>query len=225
MKSFARLSQRQQNMLRYLQRYTREYGFPPSIREIGDNCNIGSTSVVNYNLKRLVEAGYIERLGRVSRGLRIIASIPGEPQPPSTSEGDAQLVPLLGRIAAGEPIPLPEDIAHHIDQDDYIAVPSKLLGNSAPHELFALTVRGDSMVDSMINDGDIIILRRQQTAENGDMVAAWLPQENETTLKHFYHEGRRIRLQPANSDYEPLLVPASNCEIKGKVLSVMRSFH
>ena len=92
-------------------------------------------------------------------------------------------------------------------------------------EVFALTVRGDSMIDSMIQDGDIVILRQQNTAENGEMVAAWLNEENETTLKHFYREAEQIRLQPANREYQPIFVHPANCEVKGKVLSVMRSFN
>ncbi len=225
MKEFSKLSKRQQNMLRFMHRYTGEQGFPPSIREIGEECEIGSTSVVNYNLNKLVEAGYIVRSGKVSRGLRIIAAIPGLSQsPPVIGLPAPNRVALVGRIAAGQPISLPDDIAHHIDEDDYIAVPPHLLGGYDEAEVFALTVRGDSMVDAMIQDGDIIILRRQNTADNGEMVAAWLPDDNETTLKHFYREADSIRLQPANASYQPLYVHPSNCEIKGKVLSVMRSF-
>ena len=225
MKEFHRLSQRQQNMLRFMQSYMQERGFPPSIREIGEECDIGSTSVVNYNLNRLVDAGYIKRSGKVSRGLRIIRAIPGFPRanPVIGAIGQHQ-VALVGRIAAGEPISLPEDIGHHIEEDDYITVPPGLLGGYEASETFALTVRGDSMIDAMIKDGDIVILRRQNTAENGEMVAAWLPEDNETTLKSFYREAGRIRLQPANRDYEPIYVHPANCEIKGKVLSVMRSF-
>lgn len=226
MKDFNKLSKRQQNMLRFMHDYTEARGFPPSIREIGEDCDIGSTSVVNYNLNKLVEAGYIARAGKVSRGLRIVAAIPGVSAAPRvigmpTAE---PRVALVGRIAAGEPIALPEDIGHHLDEDDYIAVPPQLLGGYETSEVFALTVRGDSMVDSMIQDGDIVILRRQNTADNGEMVAAWLPEDNETTLKHFYREADNIRLQPANMAYEPIFVHPANCEIKGKVLSVMRSF-
>lgn len=225
MKDFRRLSKRQQNMLRFMHAYTQERGFPPSIREIGEECDIGSTSVVNYNLNKLVDAGYIVRSGKVSRGLRIVAAIPGVSEAPRVIGMPApNRVALVGRIAAGEPISLPEDIGHHIDEDDYIAVPPQLLGGYDEGEVFALTVRGDSMVDSMIQDGDIVILRRQTTADNGEMVAAWLPDDNETTLKHFYREADNIRLQPANSAYSPLYVHPANCEIKGKVLSVMRSF-
>ncbi|MCY4146431.1 MAG: transcriptional repressor LexA, partial [Chloroflexi bacterium] len=179
MKEFHRLSARQQHMLRFMTAFVRENGYPPSIREIGDECLIGSTSVVNYNLNKLVEAGYIQRSDRVSRGLRIVGDIPGmqaETKPPLQ-------VALVGRIAAGEPISLPDDIAHHIDEDDYINVPPALLGKYDASEVFALAVRGDSMIDAMIQNGDIVILRRQNTAENGDIVAAWLKEDSETTLK------------------------------------------
>lgn len=225
MKDFKRLSQRQQNMLRFMSEYTEERGFPPSIREIGEKCDIASTSVVNYNLNKLVQAGYLERTGKVSRGLRIIRDIPGVS---SLRRLEANVisprVPLVGRIAAGEPISLPDDIAHHIDEDDYVAVPQEYFQGFDENEVFALTVRGDSMIDSMIQDGDIVILRQQSTANNGEMVAAWLPEDSETTLKHFYREADAIRLQPANEAYEPIYVHPANCQIKGKVLSVMRSY-
>lgn len=225
MKAFEELSTRQRNMLRFMYKYTRDRGFPPSIREIGEECDIGSTSVVNYNLNKLVDAGYLERSGKVSRGLRIIGAIPGvSPARRIVPVNAFQRVALVGRIAAGEPISLPEDIAHHIDDDDYIEVPPQFLRGFGESEVFALTVRGDSMIDSMIQDGDIVVLRRQNTADNGDMVAAWLPEDSETTLKHFYREANAIRLQPANQAYEPIVVHPANCEIKGKVLSVMRSY-
>ncbi len=225
MKNFYTLSKRQQHMMRFLSSYTLEHGYPPTIREIGEEVNIASTSVVNYNLNRLVDAGYIKRAGRVSRGLRIIADFPGMTAARVASDPSLRRVMLIGRIAAGEPISLPEDIAHHLDEDDIIRVPQQLLGGFDESEVSALTVRGDSMIESMIQDGDIVILRQQNTAENGEMVAVWLPEQNETTLKHFYREADSIRLQPANSDYEPIYVQPANCEIKGRVLSVMRSFH
>lgn len=225
MKDFKRLSQRQQNMLRFMSEYTEERGFPPSIREIGEKCDIASTSVVNYNLNKLVQAGYLERAGKVSRGLRIIRDIPGVSSLRRLEANVASpRVPLVGRIAAGEPISLPDDIAHHIDEDDYVAVPQEYFQGFDENEVFALTVRGDSMIDSMIQDGDIVILRQQSTANNGEMVAAWLPEDSETTLKHFYREADAIRLQPANEAYEPIYVHPANCQIKGKVLSVMRSY-
>ena len=224
MKTYNQLSARQQHMMRFMTAYVRDNGFPPSIREIGEECHIGSTSVVNYNLNKLVQAGFIERLGKVSRGLRIVRDIPGVRRSNILAARELQQVALVGRIAAGEPLSLPDDIAHHIEEDDYISLPPQLLGSYDESDVFALSVRGDSMIDASIQDGDIVILHRQNTAQNGDMVAAWLHEESETTLKHFYHQGDRIRLQPANSAYDPIEVLPANCEIKGKVLSVLRTY-
>ena len=224
MKSFRKLSKRQQSMMKFMAHYMKRQGYPPSIREIGEACGIASTSVVNYNLNKLVGAGYLERSDKISRGLRIVRRIPGMSAPRRVAaEADVNHVPLVGRIAAGEPISLPDDSGHHIDEDDWFPVPTALLQGYDEAEVFALTVHGDSMVDSMIQDGDIVILRKQSTANNGEMVAAWLLDDNETTLKHFYREAEDIRLEPANSAYEPIYVHPANCEIKGKVLSVIRN--
>ena len=197
--------------------------------KLGEACNINSTSVVNYNLNKLVKAGYLERSDKVSRGLRIIAPIPGmsaateEKLVRASSENNLNKIPVVGQIAAGTPIALPDEAGHNIDEDDFISVPNMLLNGYDEAEVFALTVRGDSMIDAMIQNGDIVILRRQNTANNGDMVAAWLPNDNETTLKYLYVEKDQIRLQPAHPTYDPIFVHPSNCEIKGKVLSVIRS--
>jgi repressor LexA len=230
MKDFDKLSSRQQNIMRFMFRYMEGNGYPPTIREIGEACNINSTSVVNYNLNKLVKAEYLERSNKVSRGLRIIAPIPGmsqseEEQVVHTTDNDNNRIPVVGHIAAGTPIALPDEAGHNIDEEDFISVPKMLLNGYDETEVFALTVRGDSMIDAMIQNGDIVIVRRQNTANNGDMVAAWLPENNETTLKYFHYESNkgRVRLQPAHPTYEPIFVHPSNCEIKGKVLSVIRS--
>jgi len=225
MKDFKKLSTRQQNIMKFMFRYMEDKGYPPTIREIGEACGINSTSVVNYNLNKLVSAGYLERSDKVSRGLRIIAPIPGMSSKKRVVRAASNLnkIPIVGQIAAGTPIAVPEDIAHNIDEDDIISVPNMLLNGYDEAEVFALTVKGDSMIDAMIQDGDIVILRVQSTANNGDMVAAWLPDDNETTLKHYYKEDDQIRLQPAHPTYDPIYVHPSNCEIKGKVLSVIRS--
>lgn len=169
-------------------------------------------------------AGYLERSDKVSRGLRIIAPIPGVTNKKRVRKDDSiKKIGVVGRIAAGEPISLPDDSGHHIDEDDIIDVPLMLLNGYDESEVFALKVYGDSMIDAMIQDGDIVILRKQNTANNGDMVAAWLPDDNETTLKHFYKDADQIRLQPAHPTYEPIMVHPANCQIKGKVLSVIRN--
>lgn len=224
MKDFKKLSKRQQNILKFMNHYMEESGYPPTIREIGEACDINSTSVVNYNLNKLVSAGYLERSEKVSRGLRIVTDIPGTTSKKRVRPNvDFRKVSMAGRIAAGEPISLPDDVGHYTDDDDIIDVPAMLLNGYDESEVYALKVYGDSMIDAMIQDGDIVILRKQQTANNGDMVAAWLPDNNETTLKHFYKEDNKIRLQPAHPTMSPIYVHPSNCEIKGKVLSVIRS--
>lgn len=220
MKTFEQLSERQRKILRFMSGYMNREGYPPSIREIGDAAGISSTSVVNYNLNKLVQAGFLGRQQRVSRGLRLLKEIPGMILPQSvTGEGPQFPVPVLGRIVASEPVPVPEDAM----VEDYVNVPAVWLQQENPEEIFALQVNGDSMIDAMIQDGDTVLLRRQQTANDGDMVAVWLLERDETTLKHFYSEGERIRLQPAHPLMDPIYVAANQLLIQGKVLHVMRA--
>jgi repressor LexA len=224
-KNFKKLSERQQKILHFMYDYMQEKGFPPTIREIGMATDINSTSVVNYNLNKLVVAGYLSRSDRVSRGLRLVANIPGKSEKKVKSSSDAQRIPLIGIIAAGQPIEVPEDIAHNIDDDDMLDIPPFLLGGVDASEVFALEVQGESMIDAMISEGDIVLLRVQQTAKNGDMVAVWLPERGETTLKYFYKEGDKIRLKPAHPTMDDIFVDARKCEVRGKVLSVIRRVH
>lgn len=224
LKQFNQLSERQRNILRFMDRYMQKNGYPPTIREIGENTNINSTSVVNYNLNKLVDAGYLERSDRVSRGLRIVADIPGTARNVKSPSRPA-LVPLIGHIVASEPVEVPDETGHFYDEDDMLEVPSLLLDGTDHADAYALTVKGNSMIDAMIRDGDIVIMRHQDTAENGDMVAVWLPERGETTLKYFFLEGDRIRLQPAHPTMAPIYVNATDCEIRGKVLSVLRQLH
>jgi repressor LexA len=228
MKSFEKLSERQRNILRFIDRYIMDNGFPPTIRNIGEATNIASTSVVNYNLNKLVQAGFLERVSSKSRGLRLVKAIPNGAS--NGSGGRRKLakaleparVPLIGQIVASAPVSVPEDMGYYIDEDSLLEVPESMLGGTPLSEVYALTVRGDSMIDAMIQDGDTVILRRITTASNGDMVAVWLDERNETTLKYFYDEGGRIRLQPAHPMMDAIYVDPRHCHIKGKVLSVLR---
>lgn len=205
------LSERQQRILTYIRDYIASNGYPPSIREIGAAVGISSTSVVNYNLNKLEQAGLIKRGREVSRGIQL--------QEDQTVARRVSLhIPLIGRIVAGEPIPVPDDLSF---DHETIEVSDVISGD--PSELYALEVSGDSMIDALVSDGDVVILRRQPTAKNGDMVAAWLEDRQETTLKFFYHEGDRVRLQPANPNYEPIYVPADQVSIQGKVVAVIRT--
>lgn len=207
-----KLSERQESILEFIHKHLGDNGFPPTIREIGRAVGISSTSVVNYNLNRLEERGYLTREKDVSRGLRLAADAPNLIPP-----GRLLRIPLAGPIAAGEPIDIGEGV---FDEEDAIELTRDLLPEH--DNLYALQVRGDSMIDAMVNDGDIVIMRYQQEAINGDMVAAWLTDREETTLKYFFKETDRIRLQPANPTMDPIYVDPAVVQIQGKVLMVVR---
>lgn len=209
------LSERQQNILEFVKTFTLANGYPPTIREIGAAVNISSTSVVNYNLDALQRGGYITRDRTVSRGIRLGE---GLPELASAAIGLVK-VPLLGRIAAGSPIDVPEGA---YTSDDTIDVPSDMLPTKTRDKIYALKVKGNSMIDALINDGDIVIMRHTESANNGDMVAAWIEDQEETTLKRFYLEGNRVRLQPENATMEPIYVDPSNVRVMGRVVAVMR---
>jgi repressor LexA len=228
-KDFGKLSERQRHILTFMHDYMTKKGYPPTIRDIGNATGINSTSVVNYNLNKLVSAGYLERSENISRGLRLVAQIPGKASDPQKKiihlTKHFERVPLIGQIVASRPVEIPEDTGHYYDEDDMIDIPPSMLNGVDPTEAFALVVKGDSMTDAMISEDDIVILRVQETANNGDMVAVWLPDRGETTLKYFYREGEKIRLQPAHPLMEAIYVDSKNCQIRGKVLSVIRHIH
>lgn len=221
------LSSRQKKILAFIERFIQRQGYPPTIREIGEAVNIASTSVVNYNLNKLVDRGYLERSPEVSRGLRLVKSdTPQEVGVRYAETASLLPVPLVGAIVASAPVPLPgEDFGYYYDTDDMIDVPQSLIGGTARDELFALRVNGDSMIDAMVADGDIVVLKRQNVAQNGDMVAVWLRERGETTLKNYFSEGRQVRLQPANPTMEPIYVDANQVEVQGRVLAVLRMVH
>lgn len=212
------LSPRQQAILEFIRAFTDENGYPPSIREIGKDVGISSTSVVNYNLNVLEQRSYIERQRDISRGIRLA------PDAEEAEKAEPSLqIPLVGVIVAGYPVPVPDsDFAAF---DEAISVTHDIVRGDTK-DVYALRVQGDSMIDALINDRDIVIVKRQQEVRNGDMVAAWLKEEKETTLKYFYWEERdnrrMIRLQPANPAFEPIIVHPSNLEVQGKVVAVVR---
>jgi len=210
------IGERHQKILDFIASYQREHKHPPSIREIGEYCDISSTSVVNYYLDQLEKTGHIERDRKISRGMRLTGNTP---------LGDMLRVPVLGVIQAGEPIPVPSnaDFGSFTPEDSVEIATSLMPVKEKGKELFALKVQGDSMIDAMVNDGDIVILKPSQDARNGDMVAVWLSDRNETTLKYFYKEKDGFRLQPANPTMKPIMIKKSEqVEIKGKVVMVIR---
>lgn len=222
MKDRTKLSERQRNILKFMESFIEQNGFPPTIRQIGEATGIASTSVVNYNLNKLVTAGYLGRTARASRGLRLVKNARGKATQPVSGGGQMARVPLVGTIVASAPVEIPDTVGHYIDEDSYFQVPPGLLRGIDSAQVFALKVKGDSMIDAMIRDGDIVLFRKQDTAENGEMVAVWLDQRNETTLKYFYREGARVRLQPAHPTMDPIYVEAAQCHVQGRVLSVIR---
>jgi repressor LexA len=214
-----KLTDRQRRILEFIQQFSQEYGYPPSIREIGRAVGISSTSVVNYNLNRLVEEGYLSRDQNVSRGIRLTERLAGA----ARQMADTLRIPLVGRIFASEPVPVPGTDTPIFGVDEAIEITRDLLPVSDEEGLFALQVQGDSMIDAMVGDGDIVVMKRVPTWQNGDMVAVWLKDREETTLKKIYREGRRVRLQPANPNMEPIYIEdPENLEVQGKVMLVVR---
>lgn len=218
-----KLSERQQKILDFIEAFLSEHGYPPTIRDIGKAVDIGSTSVVNYNLNKLVREGYLERAKNVSRGLLLVKEDEEAPKPSPRKVKVASydnIIPikLVGQIVASHPVAFFE---YH--EDEEIEVPTSMLGKVSPDQVYALRVKGHSMIDAMVDDGDIVILRRQETAQDRDMVAVWLNDSNETTLKYFFREGEQIRLQPANPEMDPIFVEPAHVEIQGRVLAVLRT--
>ncbi len=173
-------------------------------------CGISSTSVVDYNLKILEREGHIRRDREVSRGIELMDREKRRLVP----------VPVIGHIAAGEPMPVPSSDTWEMEPLETVEVSNEIVRGKG--EVFALKVKGTSMIDALINDGDIVLMQQANTADDGDMVAAWLKSEEETTLKKIHRERDRIRLQPANSALEPIYADPDNVEVQGKVLGVIR---
>ena len=209
-------SKRQKDILEYIGEYIEENGMAPSVRNIQDALGISSTSVVDYNLRILERDGYLNRRRDIARGIELLDEF-GKPK------SSVPKVQIVGRIAAGAPLPAFTQEGNAASQEfDTIEVAPELAKRYG--RLFALEVQGQSMIDALIDDGDVVVIRPTQTAEQGDMVVAWLREEEEATLKKFYVEGGRVRLQPANSSMEPIYCDATNVDIKGKVVSVIRSY-
>jgi repressor LexA len=211
------LTERHQKILDYLNDRL-SMGYPPSIREIGEAVGITSTSVVTYYLKQLSEMGLIERDAKFSRAVRLTDPV----------NKDLVKIPIVGPIAAGEPMLVPAPGVNYLgigNEMDAVDVARSLLPKGEKgSELFALKVKGESMIDAMINDGDIVIMKPAVKASNGEMVAIWLPNRDETTLKYFFKENDGYRLQPANPTMKPIMInKAEPLEIKGKVVMVIRS--
>ncbi len=208
-----KLSARQQAILNFIREFAEANNRPPTVREIGAGVGVNSTSVVAYNLNQLAEKGLLRRNRNISRGIELPdAGIPHD---------DSILVPIVGTIAAGQPIEVPESLPDPQTWDETVKLSPSMLPRRSD-QIFALRVKGYSMVDALIGDGDIVLMRPQRTAENGETVAVWLERERTTTLKRFYREGDRVRLQPANVTMEPIYADPDDVQVQGKLVGVIR---
>ena len=212
------LTPRQQKILDAIRTEIEQKGYPPSMRQIGDIVGLASLSSVTHQLGRLEKMGYIRRDPKLPRAIEILDDLEHEgtsahfPELPTfeVSDEDMVLVPLVGRIAAGGPITAEQSV------EDVLSLPRQLVGSG---KLFMLRVKGDSMIDAAICDGDWVVVREQHTADNGDIVAALL--DDEATVKVFRQVDGHTWLLPRNSQYEPIL--GDRATVMGKVVSVLRS--
>jgi len=198
-------------ILEFVRDFVEAKGYAPTVGEIQRGMDISSKSVVHKHLDALEEEGYIKRDSQVTRGIEV-AGVGKR----------TWAVPLLGTIAAGQPIPVPTEDTWRAVALDNVDIPSDLV--SSRRELFALRVKGTSMIDALVDDGDIVIIQAVNSVEDGEMVAAWLSDRNEATLKKFYRENGRIRLQPANQTMQPIYADPSNVVVQGKVSAVIRRY-
>jgi repressor LexA len=197
----SRLTHRQQEILTFVQRYTQSHGYPPSVREIGQAMGLTSSSTVHSHLEALERKGFLRRDPSKPRALEVLRN------------GDAPhhrvvSLPVVGRVTAGEPLLAQQNI------EDYLPVPAEMADGG---DAFVLKVRGDSMIGAGIYDGDLLVVRRQPTAENGDIVVARL--DDEATVKRFFKESGRVRLQPENPALEPIF--SRDVVIEGKAIAVL----
>ena len=211
-----KLSERQNKMLEFITNFVKEHPYPPSVREIQMGCGISSTSVVDYNLHILRREGYIKRSPDISRGIQLLDKDTGR----AMGLQNAVMVPVFGAIAAGEPLMAFADAA---EAEETLELPASMLP-ARTDGLYALRVKGQSMIEDLIDDGDVVLFQRRETANPGEMVAAWIKDPGEGTLKRFYPEGARVRLQPANSAMSPIYQDADNVEVQGVVVGVIRMF-
>lgn len=198
------LSQRQKQILQYIVQHTEAHGYPPTVREISEAVNLSSSSTVHSHLRTLEQAGLIRRDAVLTRAIRVVTENVEDFKPKPVMN-----LPVVGKVAAGRPMLATEDI------EDTFPVPREFLAGG---EGFMLKIKGDSMIEDGIMDGDYVVVRSQSSADNGDTVVAMV--EDEATVKHIYKEDGHIRLQPANSAMEPMYF--DSVEIIGKVVGLVR---
>ena len=198
------LTKRQREILDFLNEFIEKHGYAPSLEEVGRRFGLSSLATVHKHLTNLQDKGFIKRAWNRSRSVELV---------PTRVGARAVDLPLLGNVAAGAPI-------EAVVSSETVAVPEDLVGK---RDTYALRVRGDSMIDEQIRDGDVVIVEDRKSADNGEMVIALL-QGAEVTLKKFYRDNGRVRLQPANDAVQPLVVDANQVQIQGVIVGVMRKY-
>jgi len=205
-----RTSNTKQRILNFIGRFLNDRGYAPTVREIARGCKISTPSVVQYHLNTLEREGHIRRDPEVFRSIQLLGR----------RRGAISRVPLLGTIAAGKPIPVPTP-------DTWTTVPEETLQlteevTQGKKDVYALKVKGTSMIDAFVDDGDVVLIQPTGKVEDGEMAAVWLKLEQEVTLKKVYREAGRIRLQPANRAMKPMYYKTDDVEIQGKVIGILR---
>ena len=206
----AGISDTRERIFKFIRDFIDDRGYAPTVRDILKGCSLGSTAVVQHHLNVLEKEGRIRRDPEVFRSIQL------------TDRKNVVSVPLLGSIAAGEPIPVPAPETWASQAIEILEVTDEVTQGK---EVYALKVKGLSMVDALIDDGDILLMEPVTSAENGDMVAVWLKDEQEVTLKRIYREPGKVCLRPANKLMEPMYQRPENVEIQGRVVGVLRKLY
>ena len=205
-----RVSDTRSRILNFIRRFLDRRGYAPTVRDIAHGCNISAPSVVQYHLNLLEEQGFIRRDPAVFRSIQLV----------ERKREAVSSVPLLGTIAAGSPIPVPAPDSWTTTPEETLQLTSELTQDKK--DIYALRVKGTSLVDAFVDDGDIVLIQQTSTVEDGELAAVWLKNQQEVTLKKIYREKGRIRLQPANKTMQPMYFAPEEVEIQGKVIAVLR---
>lgn len=197
-------------ILNFIRRFLKERGYAPTVRDIARGCNISTPSVVQHHLNILEREGYIRRDPEVFRSIQLV----------ERRREAISAVPLLGAIAAGKPIPVPTPDTWTTTPEETLQLTQEI--TQGKKDIYALRVKGTSMIDALVDDGDTVLIQPTSKVEDGEMAVIWLKLEQEVTLKKIYHEGGRIRLQPANKEMKPMYYQPEDVEIQGKVVGILR---
>lgn len=205
-----RVSDTRSRILNFIGKFLDKRGYAPTVRDIARGCNISTPSVVQYHLNMLEEQGYIRRDPEVFRSIQLV----------ERKREAVSRVPLLGTIAAGKPIPVPTPDSWTTAPEETLQLTSELTQDR--EDVYALRVKGTSLIDALVDDGDIVLIQPTSTVEDGELAAVWLKTQQEVTLKKVYRQAGRIRLQPANKEMQPMYFAPEEVEIQGKVVGVLR---